>query len=328
MKHVYCDLCNADDYIVIEVIGQCGHPVTNVCCKRCGFVYANPVMDEKERLAFYSSDYYTGHRNILDEKSLKFFLEEERMTAGDRYAHIHTCMHTTSNILEIGCASGALLEILRGKGHSVRGIEPSEQLAEVCKNKGINVYKGLFEDFNSKDELYDVIIMFHVLEHFESPMLVMKKIKGILKQGGKVIFEVPDIWQMWGDPHTGEDYAFTEAHPVTFSEKTLKILSMKTGFTMNPLPRINLKNILVEFTSDKDPLINVDYTAFRDDYIHIFNNVAGYRANYGWKQRLLKAQRIREVERVINRIIGERGRQGLVRLFKKTGIVKLIQKAQ
>lgn len=328
MKYVKCDLCGADDYIVIESMGSHAKPLTNVCCRRCGLVYVNPTMDESECLAFYSSKYDSKHRGISNSDELFSFLEEAQMTAYDRFAYIQNYIPPSSHILEIGCASGALLEILRDHGHLVSGIEPSEHLSKLCRSHDIDVYPGLFEDFTVHDSSCDIVVMFHVLEHFVSPLQVMNKVRALLRVGGKAIVEVPDIWCLWGNPHTGENYIFTEAHPVTFSENTLRILAARTGFSLRLLPRICPRHILAEFVADCSPIQDMDYTRLKDDYVEIINNVFRYRSSYGWRQELFKDTRIRYIELQLSRVIGETWRRRLVELLKRTGIVRLIQRMQ
>lgn len=323
MKYVKCDLCDGENYVVIEAMGRFREPLTNVVCCKCGLVYQNPRMNSDEMRKFYRTD-FSGELYSLIPEELMVLMDKHRYTYIHRYIDTHI-QKTQLKILEIGSGFGGLLELLRKDGYLVKGIEPSRSLYEASTKRGLDVFHGFLEDFGT--EKYDLILAFHVLEHVESPTMFMRKAKTLLKDDGRIIIDTPDIWRLHGDPHRGDDYVFRKDHTFTFSEKTMAILGQRTGLAMNPLPRLASRNILAEFRpccSSK----SIRLEELKDNYVEIVNNVLSYRSNYNWKQRLLNAERLNHMQLIIKRLVGERGLTFIKICLKKIGVFKVIEKIQ
>lgn len=97
------------------------------------------------------------------------------------------------NILELGPAEGLMTEKLMNHDSNLTVIEGSDVFADQLKEKfkSIHIVNSLFEHAVI-DKKYDYIILGHVLEHVESPQLVLKKIKQWLKPDGLVFCAVPN----------------------------------------------------------------------------------------------------------------------------------------
>jgi len=332
MQKVKCDLCGSEESIVIEAMGRFMLPLTNICCKNCGLVYLNPVMDSSEIAAFYSSsEYYSlshGLTSDSEPQQLKPFDFKKRMFEFDRFMQIKNLISPNSRVLEIGCGGGYLLSYLNNYGCQVEGLEPSNALANLCKSKGIKGYNQLFEDADIQGS-FDVIIMFHVLEHFLSPVTAMKKCRSLLNLKGKVIVEVPNVRHLWGNPLTGENYIFCQEHPVTFSENTLHLLALKTGFSINFLTSNNPIFIFAEMVMDSEPIENLNYGNLCDNPLEVAKHVFSYRASFKSKSPLYRKiiDRLASLIRYgLVKIMGvEKGGQ-LINLIRKTGAINILHR--
>jgi 2-polyprenyl-3-methyl-5-hydroxy-6-metoxy-1,4-benzoquinol methylase len=104
------------------------------------------------------------------------------------------------HILDVGCSSGEYLARLRSLGWHTSGIELDADAArharEVLK---LDVFTGSAENAlpNYPDGSFDVVTMWHVLEHLSEPALVLRQVKRILKPGGRLILEVPNYRSLW-----------------------------------------------------------------------------------------------------------------------------------
>ena len=104
-----------------------------------------------------------------------------------------------SEILDLGCATGATMEFLQKSGFTnVAGIDNSPEAIGICRSKGLN---AIFEDasrFDSGQNSFDVIIMADVLEHIKDDAEVLRGCKNLLKPGGDIIITVPAFAWLWG----------------------------------------------------------------------------------------------------------------------------------
>jgi SAM-dependent methyltransferase len=98
------------------------------------------------------------------------------------------------SMLDIGCGNAALLHFARKAGWTVRGMELSEAMAQAIEaDQGIEVTVSNFLDYEPADgEVYDVVVLRHVLEHLPDSKLAMQKIGGLLKDDGIAFLELPN----------------------------------------------------------------------------------------------------------------------------------------
>jgi SAM-dependent methyltransferase len=116
---------------------------------------------------------------------------------------------------------------LKARGWRVWGVEPVPRLADYASARhGIAVYRSLFEDCDFGGQTFDLIAMFHVLEHMASPSAAMARCRQMLRADGLLYLEVPDLFHP--NRLRPEDF-FQTAHLSTFSSATLARLLIKEG---------------------------------------------------------------------------------------------------
>lgn len=104
-----------------------------------------------------------------------------------------------AHILDVGCASGRLVEELRGRGHrSVTGIDVSAEAIESCRRRGLDdVHVMPADQLAFPDDSHDVVIASDVLEHIEDDMAALQEWRRVLRPGGKLIVFVPAFMFLW-----------------------------------------------------------------------------------------------------------------------------------
>jgi ubiquinone/menaquinone biosynthesis C-methylase UbiE len=101
-------------------------------------------------------------------------------------------------ILDIGCGRGIMLSQLKQRGWQATGTEISEELAAASQKSGITVHvQADLRDCRFEANSFDVITLWHTLEHIANPAETLAEIHRILKPNGVVLIEVPnfDSWQ-------------------------------------------------------------------------------------------------------------------------------------
>lgn len=99
-------------------------------------------------------------------------------------------------VLEVGCSSGHFGEAIKEKANAeVWGIEPYERFGKLAVDKLDKVFISSVEAAvdHLPDKYFDVIYFNDVLEHLLDPYSVLEKIKGKLKDNGKIISSIPNI---------------------------------------------------------------------------------------------------------------------------------------
>ena len=127
------------------------------------------------------------------------------------------------NILDVGCGTGANLEMLAQFGES-EGVDVSDDALEFCKAKGLKAHKGLAESLPFEDESFDVVTALDVVEHLDDDVAGLKEMHRVLKTGGKTLIFVPAFMWLWG---VQDDIS---NHRIRYTKKQIVERLNKAGF--------------------------------------------------------------------------------------------------
>jgi SAM-dependent methyltransferase len=157
--------------------------VTLYQCNNCGFAMFRPVLAG-------SSDFY---KTITTNVGEWYTAEKWEFLQGIRDLK----KYRSHRILDIGCGSGYFLDLLRDRLPSVdyAGYEVDSEMSELARSKGHKVYQGSFPEAvlaENKDESFDAICMFQVLEHLPNPVASLKSARRLLSPRSVLIIGVPD----------------------------------------------------------------------------------------------------------------------------------------
>ncbi len=100
-------------------------------------------------------------------------------------------------ILDVGCGTGANLEMLAQFGES-EGVDVSDDALEFCRLKGLKAHKGLAEQLPFANEIFDVVTALDVVEHLDDDVAGLKEMHRVLKKDGKTLIFVPAFMWLWG----------------------------------------------------------------------------------------------------------------------------------
>jgi SAM-dependent methyltransferase len=228
-ESVACAICDVDDARVLSFRARWGQRVRTVACRRCDLVYANP-RPGRERLArFYRERIYTQYIDA----SGRF---QERLLASSRTQARNTVDFFVgragqrldgARVLEVGCGLGDFLVLAREAGARVLGLELDGPYADFAeKQHGLSIARRRVEDLDTAAR-FDVIALFHVVEHLEDPVGVLAALRPRLAPGGRLFIEVPDFMGPWRIPFT--EFLRVE-HLYNFSPETLGRVLARAGF--------------------------------------------------------------------------------------------------
>ncbi len=198
-----------------------------VVCANCGLAFADGIPGQQvfdayyRDLSKYEYQHTAGKESDLDERRFRDIATEIAGFLGSRAARI----------LEIGCATGRLLSLLRDQGFEhVEGLDPSPG----CARAAMDLYKipvsaGSVFGTTRPATPFDCVILIGVLEHIEDLRGAMNHLADLVGPGGQIYAEVPDAAHLSGRPDSAYQEFSTE-HINFFSTESLANLFRVSGF--------------------------------------------------------------------------------------------------
>jgi 2-polyprenyl-3-methyl-5-hydroxy-6-metoxy-1,4-benzoquinol methylase len=227
-----------------------------VQCKSCGFRFTNPRPDEKEIGKYYQAEEYISHSDTSKGLVNKLYLMVRNYTIGKKVKLINRLSRplssATPHLLDIGCGTAEFIHACKQDGWNVTGIEPSEVARKNAEQKyGITPLpqEKLFE-LNEKK--YNVISLWHVLEHVHELDRTIAQIHKLLLDEGVLIIAVPNCespdaknygahWAAWDVPR----------HLYHFTINDIKTLFSRSGFTLAEVLPMKFDSFYVSLLSEK-----------------------------------------------------------------------------
>lgn len=169
-------------------------------CGGCGFISVFPLPDGEKYERIYSSDFYhvhiqreVGHVSYYDRFDSDYELAKLRLK---NISFIRDVITQKGSLLDIGCSNGAFVTRAVEEGYIGVGTDLNPVVIDFAKAKG----KGTFECVNVfkspapyKSNSFEVITLHDVFEHLVDPRNDLEKISKLLRVGGLLIIDIPDI---------------------------------------------------------------------------------------------------------------------------------------
>jgi 2-polyprenyl-3-methyl-5-hydroxy-6-metoxy-1,4-benzoquinol methylase len=218
-----CPISKSKDAWVVSNKDRHGEKLRNVMSSKSGMVFVDPVPFENTE-GFYKTEYRKAYKGVHQPKPKHVYRAGK--VALDRFSRIEPLINDSSICLDAGSSSGEFVYLLRKKGYDAQGAEANEPYAEFSRKElGVPVSISPFSQFKPKEE-FDLITMFHVLEHLENPVQDLSHLGRYLRIGGRMIIEVPNILY----PDMAFSNKWHPGHLFSFTEHTLPSLMKVAGF--------------------------------------------------------------------------------------------------
>jgi 2-polyprenyl-3-methyl-5-hydroxy-6-metoxy-1,4-benzoquinol methylase len=148
-----------------------------------------------------------------------------------QYRHLPRLPMGGGILLDVGCGDGAFLSLARACGWDVVGLDPDPEAAANASRQGLTVHQGGIEYFQGQSGLFDVITLNHVIEHVHEPVEVLKACRTLLKPGGRLWLETPNI-DGFGHARFQKNWRGLETprHLVLFNRRSIREALVSAGF--------------------------------------------------------------------------------------------------
>ena len=198
---------------------------------------------------YYESEDYISHtdnKRSLFEKLYHFI---KRIALKNKLNLINSLQPNKGRLLDIGAGTGEFLSVAKNDGWQTIGVEPSDRAKSIAKSKGVSFVE---ETGELENHSFDVISMWHVLEHVPDLDKQIKELKRLLKPTGTLIIAVPNF-KSFDANHYGKFWAAFDVpiHFWHFSKTAIQLLFEKEEMKLEKILPMKFDSFYVSLLSEK-----------------------------------------------------------------------------
>lgn len=252
-------------------------------CEDCAAAWTDPLLNEGKIAQYYPEEYHgkMGKRRFMPV--MEFLVWLSRRKRAREVSSLNS--DQPGRILDIGCGRGWMISILKSMGWEVHGTELSLESSSFARETlNLNVLTKKVADCNFQSGYFDVVTLWHVLEHLLDPISGLKEINRVLKDKGALVVEVPDFGgfqaRLFGNKWFHLD---SPRHLFHFTDKTLKRCLEDAGFKV-----VKRRNLSWEYDLFGFVQSSLNLLCFKFDYLYNFlrsrdgRMIKGHPLRYIW----------------------------------------------
>lgn len=209
-------------------------------CNECKLLFTSPCPSQDKIGDYYKSEDYLSHNESKKGIVPAIYNFVKKINIKNKFNIAINCQLPTANcqsILDIGCGVGDFLNYAKERNCKITGIEPSEDARKIAEKKLNTKIFSPEELQNLPDESFDIVTMWHVLEHVADLKTEIYHLERIVKKNGKLVLALPnyksfdaeyykDKWAAYDVPRHLNHFSRTSIKNI-FNETTLQIIDIK-----------------------------------------------------------------------------------------------------
>ncbi|MGV3538609.1 MAG: methyltransferase domain-containing protein [Rufibacter sp.] len=286
-----CPICSKTDlknFLVVQDKSVSQESFVIVQCTNCQLKFTNPRPDEESIGPYYASEAYISHSDTSKGLLNKTYRLVRSMAVKSKVELVNS-LGSKGKILDYGCGVGYFLQACQKKGWEVEGIEPNKLARTQTEEKlGKKLYQGPLQ--NLADETFEVITLWHVLEHVHTLKETLKELVRITKKGGHLIIAVPNA-DSYDAKKYGADWAAYDVprHLYHFNKTSMQRLLKKHKLELKEVLPMKWDAYYVSILSERfkhgqSKMLGSIYNGFR-------SNLHGYKNGNSYSSQIFIAQK-------------------------------------
>jgi SAM-dependent methyltransferase len=197
MSDVICNLCGASDARLLFRKDRTAFWQ----CRQCGLEWVHPLPDMGEMRQLYSSPRYYATDNI-SQYGYSDYVRNKHLYVNLFNRRLDEILHHVGGrrgrLLDVGCATGTLLELARLRGWQVAGVDISEYATQIARDYySLDVFTGELAEAAYPDKGFDVVVMDDLIEHVADPSALVREAHRVLKPRGLLTLNTPNRAGLW-----------------------------------------------------------------------------------------------------------------------------------
>ena len=164
----------------------------HICeCLSCGLLYTMPRPNKEKIGEYYKSEEYYSHKENKKGFIPRLYESVKKVNLKHKY-NLATQGLNVGKMLDIGCGVGDFLHTAEAHGWKCTGVEPSENAKAIAKTKTKADIINSEDMEKIPDASFDLITMWHVLEHVDDLKWQIEQLHRLIKTKGRIVIAVPN----------------------------------------------------------------------------------------------------------------------------------------
>lgn len=287
----HCPICSKTEFknfLVVQDKSVSQESFVLVQCANCQLKFTNPRPDEASIGPYYASEEYISHSDTNKGLLNKTYRLVRSMAVKNKVELVNR-LGSKGNLLDYGCGVGYFLEACQKQGWEVEGMEPNDTARHQTEEKiGKPLFKGKVEELG--EEKFEVITLWHVLEHVHRLNQTLQSLVKATKKGGHLVIAVPNA-----DSYDAQKYGANWAaydvprHLYHFNKASMQKLLKKHKLELKEVLPMKWDAYYVSILSEKykhgqTKMLDSVYTGFR-------SNLHGAKNGNSYSSQIFIAQK-------------------------------------
>ena len=210
-----------------------------------------PQPDSNDLPSYYKSEDYISHTKAWRNPFELIYHWIRRISHNRKYRLIKKLGTSGNTLLDFGCGTGSFLKYMHDRNWDCYGMEPDQDARAIAEAQiGRSISKNWQSIPGSMQ--FDIITLWHVLEHLPDPHAMLREFHQRLKPGGYLILALPNF-QSYDAQYYKEIWAAFDVprHLWHFSKQSIDILAQQTNFELRDIHPLKWDAYYVSMLSEK-----------------------------------------------------------------------------
>lgn len=250
----FCKSKNLESVFQVKDFTVSNEMYSIVHCNDCCFRFTQDIPNMENIGKYYKAESYVSHTDSKKGFINKLYHTARKIMLNIKYKHIKKIARLTSgNLLDIGAGTGYFVNHMQQKGFSVTGVEIDSDARQMANNNfGLELKPNTFV-YQLPAKQFDIVTMWHVLEHIHDLNGYMQQISKTLKNDGTVVFALPNFTSFDGKHYSNLWAGYdTPRHLWHFSPDFFRGFANHYGFEIIKIKQLPFDGFYLSLLTEKN----------------------------------------------------------------------------
>ena len=251
-KCPWCDSDNNHQFLKLKDYFLTQEDFEILECNDCKLLFTTPCPAPDKIGDYYKSEEYLSHNDEKRSLFARIYNIVKNTNIKNKFNIAVGNKQSAVRILDIGCGVGDFLNYAKEKGCKITGIEPNDDARKIAEKKlNIKVFSPA-ELENLPDNSFDIITMWHVLEHVADLKTEIHHLQRLLKNDGRLILALPNYKSFDAEYYKDKWAAYdVPRHLNHFSRTSIENIFKETKFQLTDIKPLKWDSFYISMLSEQ-----------------------------------------------------------------------------